>query len=88
MPTRPQVAAILLEPLQGEGGVRPGDRAYFQAVRQLCDDRGILLILDEVQVGVGRTGQYWGYENLGIEPDIFTLGQRVRGRHPHWGGVV
>jgi acetylornithine/N-succinyldiaminopimelate aminotransferase len=78
----PQVAAILLEPLQGEGGVRPGDRAYFQAVRQLCDDRGILLILDEVQVGVGRTGQYWGYENLGIEPDIFTLAKGLGGGIP------
>ena len=79
---QPQVAAILLEPLQGEGGVRPGDRAYFQAVRQLCDDRGILLILDEVQVGVGRTGQLWGYENLGIEPDIFTLAKGLGGGIP------
>ncbi|MEB3268580.1 MAG: aspartate aminotransferase family protein [Leptolyngbya sp.] len=78
----PQVAAILLEPLQGEGGVRPGDRAYFQAVRHLCDQRGILLILDEVQVGVGRTGHYWGYENLGIEPDIFTLAKGLGGGIP------
>lgn len=78
----PQVAAILLEPLQGEGGVRPGERAYFQAVQQLSDDRGILLILDEVQVGVGRTGQYWGYENLDIEPDIFTLAKGLGGGIP------
>ncbi len=79
---RPQVAAILLEPLQGEGGVNPGDRTYFQQVRQLCDDTGILLILDEVQVGVGRTGKLWGYENLGIEPDIFTLAKGLGGGIP------
>jgi acetylornithine/N-succinyldiaminopimelate aminotransferase len=77
-----QVAAIMLEPLQGEGGVRPGDRAYFQQVRQLCDQKGILLILDEVQVGMGRTGQYWGYENLGIEPDIFTSAKGLGGGIP------
>ena len=79
---RPQVAAILLEPLQGEGGVNPGDRQYFQQVRQLCDETGILLILDEVQVGVGRTGKLWGYENLGIEPDIFTLAKGLGGGIP------
>nr|WP_204141023.1 aspartate aminotransferase family protein [Halomicronema sp. CCY15110] len=79
---RPQVAAILLEPLQGEGGVNPGDRDYFQQIRQLCDDTGILLILDEVQVGVGRTGQLWGYENLGIEPDIFTSAKGLGGGIP------
>jgi len=79
---RPQVAAILLEPLQGEGGVNPGDRDYFQQVRQLCDDTGILLILDEVQVGVGRTGQLWGYENLGIEPDIFSSAKGLGGGIP------
>ncbi|MCU0569088.1 MAG: aminotransferase class III-fold pyridoxal phosphate-dependent enzyme, partial [Oculatellaceae cyanobacterium Prado106] len=77
-----QVAAILLEPLQGEGGVRPGDRAYFQRVRQLCDEKGILLILDEVQVGMGRTGHYWGYEHLGIEPDIFTSAKGLGGGIP------
>ncbi|USR91797.1 aspartate aminotransferase family protein [Phormidium yuhuli AB48] len=78
----PQVAAILLEALQGEGGVRPGDAAFFQRVRQLCDEKGILLILDEVQVGVGRTGKIWGYENLGIEPDIFTSAKGLGGGIP------
>jgi acetylornithine aminotransferase len=72
----------MLEALQGEGGVRPGDRAYFQRVREICDDRGILLILDEVQVGVGRTGQLWGYENLGIEPDVFTSAKGLGGGIP------
>jgi acetylornithine aminotransferase len=78
----PRVAAIMLEALQGEGGVRPGDRAYFQRVREICDDRGILLILDEVQVGMGRTGKLWGYENLGIEPDIFTSAKGLGGGIP------
>jgi acetylornithine/N-succinyldiaminopimelate aminotransferase len=68
-----QVAAIMMEALQGEGGVRPGDIAYFQRIREICDEKGILLILDEVQVGMGRSGKYWGYENLGIEPDILPL---------------
>ncbi|MBD2465443.1 aspartate aminotransferase family protein [Oscillatoria sp. FACHB-1407] len=76
------VAAIMLEPLQGEGGVRPGDVAYFQRVRQICDEKGILLILDEVQVGMGRTGHQWGYENLGIEPDIFTSAKGLGGGIP------
>lgn len=77
-----QVAAIMLEALQGEGGVRPGDLAYFQRIRQICDEKGILLILDEVQVGMGRTGHYWGYENLGIEPDIFTSAKGLGGGIP------
>ncbi|MBF2085782.1 aspartate aminotransferase family protein [Thermoleptolyngbya sp. C42_A2020_037] len=79
---QPQVAAILLEALQGEGGVRPGDRAYFQRIREICDEKGILLILDEVQVGMGRSGQLWGYENLGIEPDIFTSAKGLGGGIP------
>jgi acetylornithine/N-succinyldiaminopimelate aminotransferase len=77
-----QVAAILLEALQGEGGVRPGDLAYFQRIREICDEKGILLIADEVQVGMGRTGKYWGYENLGIEPDIFTSAKGLGGGIP------
>ncbi len=77
-----RVAAILLEPLQGEGGVCPGEQAYFQRIREICDQTGILLILDEVQVGMGRTGQLWGYENLGIEPDIFTSAKGLGGGIP------
>ncbi|MBD1910450.1 MULTISPECIES: acetylornithine/succinylornithine family transaminase [unclassified Leptolyngbya] len=80
-PTR-QVAAILLEGLQGEGGVRPGDRAYFQRIREICDEKGILLLMDEVQVGMGRTGHLWGYENLGIEPDVFTSAKGLGGGIP------
>ncbi|NEO75015.1 aspartate aminotransferase family protein [Moorena sp. SIO4G3] len=77
-----RVAAVMLEPLQGEGGVRPGDLDYFQQVRKICDETGILLILDEVQVGMGRTGKYWGYQNLGIEPDIFTSAKGLAGGIP------
>lgn len=76
------VAAIMLEALQGEGGVRPGNSEYFQRLRQICNEKGILLILDEVQVGMGRTGHYWGYENLGIEPDIFTSAKGLGGGIP------
>ncbi|MBW4486746.1 MAG: aspartate aminotransferase family protein [Trichocoleus desertorum ATA4-8-CV12] len=77
-----RVAAILLEPLQGEGGVNPGDVAYFQRIREICDQKGILLILDEVQVGMGRSGKLWGYENLGIEPDVFTSAKGLGGGIP------
>lgn len=77
-----QVGAIMLEALQGEGGVRPGEQAYFQRIREICDAKGILLIADEVQVGMGRTGHYWGYENLGIEPDIFTSAKGLGGGIP------
>ena len=78
----PRVAAILLEALQGEGGVNPGDIQYFQRVRKLCDQHRILLILDEVQVGMGRTGKLWGYENLGIEPDVITVAKGLGGGVP------
>jgi acetylornithine/N-succinyldiaminopimelate aminotransferase len=80
--TQPQVAAIMLEPLQGEGGVNPGDRDYFQRIRQICDEKGILLILDEVQVGMGRSGKLWGHEVLGVEPDIFTSAKGLGGGVP------
>ncbi|MFM9073773.1 MAG: aspartate aminotransferase family protein [Cyanobium sp.] len=78
----PAVAAVLVEPLQGEGGVNPGDPAFFQRLRQLCDERNILLIFDEVQIGVGRSGRWWGHENLGVEPDAFTLAKGLGGGMP------
>ena len=77
----PSIAAILLEPLQGEGGVNPGDRRFFARARELCSERNILLILDEVQVGMGRSGRLWGYEQLGITPDAFTLAKGLGGGH-------
>lgn len=77
-----RVSAILIEPLQGEGGMRPGEVAYFQRLRQICDEIGILLIFDEVQVGMGRSGKLWGYEHLGVEPDIFTSAKGLGGGVP------
>ncbi|MEH2224933.1 aspartate aminotransferase family protein [Nostoc sp.] len=77
-----RVAAILIEPLQGEGGVRPGDVAYFKKLRQICDETGVLLIFDEVQVGMGRSGKLWAYEHLGVEPDIFTSAKGLGGGVP------
>ncbi|WP_414529506.1 aspartate aminotransferase family protein [Nodularia chucula] len=77
-----RVAAVLIEPLQGEGGVRPGDVAYFQKLRKACDETGVLLIFDEVQVGMGRSGKLWGYEHLGVEPDIFTSAKGLGGGIP------
>jgi acetylornithine aminotransferase len=77
-----RVAAIMIEPLQGEGGVRPGNLDYFLRLRKICDETGILLVFDEVQTGVGRTGKMWGYENLGVEPDIFTSAKGLAGGIP------
>ncbi|MFK8183449.1 MAG: aspartate aminotransferase family protein [Phormidesmis sp.] len=77
-----QVAAVMMEPMQGEGGVCPGNPVYFKQVRKLCDEKGILLILDEVQVGMGRTGNLWGYETIGVEPDVFTSAKGLGGGVP------
>jgi len=74
-----QTAAVLLEPLQGEGGVHIADAAYLQAVRALCDEHGLLLILDEVQTGIGRCGSMFAFEQAGIVPDILTLAKGLGG---------
>jgi len=68
-----RTAAILVEPAQGEGGVRIPDPDYLPGLRKLCDEKGLLLVLDEVQTGIGRTGRLFGYEHSGIEPDIMAL---------------
>ncbi|YAI82753.1 MAG: aspartate aminotransferase family protein [cyanobacterium endosymbiont of Rhopalodia sterrenbergii] len=77
-----RVVAFMLEPLQGEGGVRPGDLEYFLRLRKICDENNILLVFDEVQVGIGRSGKLWGYEYLGVEPDIFTSAKGLAGGIP------
>ena len=77
-----KTCAVMVEPIQGEGGVIPATAEYMQALRKLCDDRGILLIFDEVQTGIGRTGKLFGYEQYGIEPDIFTLAKGLGGGIP------
>jgi acetylornithine aminotransferase/acetylornithine/N-succinyldiaminopimelate aminotransferase len=71
--TTDQTCAIMLEPVQGEGGVNIPDDDYLNAIRAWCDEKGILLILDEIQTGIGRTGTLFAYEQYGIEPDIITL---------------
>jgi len=68
----PRTCAILCEPLQGESGVRPLEKEYLAEIRRLCDDNGLLLIFDEVQTGIGRTGTLFAYEQLGVIPDILT----------------
>lgn len=75
-------AAILLELVQGESGVHPVDKEYIWSIRKLCDDKDILLIIDEVQTGMGRTGTLFAYEQYGIEPDIFTLAKALGGGVP------
>jgi len=73
----PEVAAVVLEAVQGEGGVWPAGREYFAAVRQLCDERGVLFIVDEVQAGLGRTGRWWGFEHYGARPDVVTVAKAL-----------
>jgi len=73
----PETVAVMLEPVQGEAGVIPARRDYLQALRQLTRDKGILLICDEVQTGMGRTGTLFAYQQAGIEPDIMTLGKGI-----------
>jgi len=76
------LAAIMMEALQGEGGIVPGDPAFFAKIRKICDDTGAVMICDEVQVGMGRSGKLWGYENLGVEPDVFTSAKALGGGVP------
>lgn len=77
-----ETAAIMLEPIQGEGGVNIPDDNYLPALRELCDEHGMLLIFDEVQTGCGRTGTWFGYQNWGVEPDIMTLAKALGGGAP------
>jgi acetylornithine aminotransferase/acetylornithine/N-succinyldiaminopimelate aminotransferase len=72
-----RTAAILVEPIQGEGGVNVPDDDYLPGLRKLCDESGALLILDEVQTGLGRTGRLWAYEHAGVEPDVMTLAKAL-----------
>jgi predicted acetylornithine/succinylornithine family transaminase len=73
----PSVAAVLLEPVQGEGGVNPAGADYFQAVRRLCDERDALLIVDEVQTGLGRTGEWFGFQHYDVRPDVVTVAKAL-----------
>jgi len=73
----PSVAAVLLEPVQGEGGVNPATAEYFAGVRRLCDERGVLFMVDEVQTGLGRTGRWFGFQHLGVQPDVITMAKAL-----------
>lgn len=77
-----KTVAVMLEPVQGEAGVVPASAAFLKAVRELCDRRGLLLILDEVQTGVGRTGRMFAFQHAGVRPDVMTLGKGIGGGVP------
>ncbi|WP_417820182.1 aspartate aminotransferase family protein [Terasakiella sp.] len=77
-----ETAAVHVEPVQGEGGMRPADIAFLQGLRQLCDEHGILLMMDEVQTGVGRTGKLFAHEWAGITPDVMAIAKGIGGGFP------
>ena len=74
-----EVAAVMVEPIQGEGGINVATAEYLQAIRQLCDRNGALMILDEVQTGIGRTGKWFAYQHFDVEPDIITMAKALGG---------
>lgn len=78
----PRTAAVFMEPIQGEGGINPTDDDYLRGLRRVCDERGLWLILDEVQTGFGRTGRWFAYQHAGITPDIVTLAKGMGGGLP------
>jgi acetylornithine/N-succinyldiaminopimelate aminotransferase len=71
------VAAVLIEPLQGEGGVNPAPPGYIEGIRELCDETGALMMIDEIQTGFGRTGRWFGFEHSGVAPDVVTLAKAM-----------
>jgi predicted acetylornithine/succinylornithine family transaminase len=73
----PTVSAVLLEPVQGEGGVNPATVEYFEGVRRICDERGILFMVDEVQTGLGRCGSWFAHQQLGVVPDVVTMAKAL-----------
>ena len=73
----PTVGAVVLESVQGEGGVVPAGDEYLQAVRRVCDERGILLVMDEIQTGLARTGRWFGYQHAGVQPDVVTMAKAL-----------
>jgi predicted acetylornithine/succinylornithine family transaminase len=74
--------AVFVEPVQGEGGVKPADPDFLRGLRELCDSRGVLLVFDEVQCGLGRTGSLWAHQHAGVEPDVMTLAKPLAGGLP------
>jgi acetylornithine/N-succinyldiaminopimelate aminotransferase len=78
----PKTAGILVEPIQGEGGIRPASQEFMTGLRQLCDEHDLMLVLDEVQCGVARTGKLYAYEHYGITPDIMATAKGIGGGFP------
>ena len=78
----PSVAAILIETVQGEGGVIPASKEYLQGIRSLCDERGLLMMIDEVQTGMARTGEWFGFQHAGVVPDVVTLAKALGNGFP------
>ncbi|MGQ0443713.1 MAG: aspartate aminotransferase family protein [Beijerinckiaceae bacterium] len=78
----PQTGAILVEPIQGEGGIRAAPPGFLRALRELCDEHGLLLIFDEVQTGIGRTGKLFAHEHFGVAPDIMAIAKGIGGGFP------
>jgi acetylornithine/succinyldiaminopimelate/putrescine aminotransferase len=78
----PKTCAVMVEPIQGEGGVNCPSEGYLKALREICDEKKLLLIFDEVQVGMGRTGKLFAYEHDGVEPDVLTLAKSLAGGVP------
>jgi acetylornithine/N-succinyldiaminopimelate aminotransferase len=78
----PKTAAVLMEPVQGEGGIHPADDAFLTGLRRLCDARGVLLVLDEIQTGFGRTGRWFAYQHAGVVPDVVALAKGLGGGVP------
>ncbi len=74
-----EVAAVMVEPIQGEGGINLAAKEYLQAIRRLCDEKGALMIVDEVTTGIGRTGKWFGYQHFDVEPDIITMAKALGG---------
>ena len=83
-----KISAILMEPIQGEGGIVPATKEYLQKVRRFCDEKEILLMFDEVQTGIGRTGELFAYKNYGVEPDLLSMAKGLGNGYPIGGFIV
>ena len=77
-----QICAVLIEPIQGEGGIRPCEKEFLIGLRKICDEKNILLILDEIQSGIGRSGDFFSYEHYGVKPDIVAVAKGIGGGFP------
>ena len=79
-----KTCAVFVEPIQGEGGIYAATREFLQGLRTICDEAGALLVFDEIQCGVGRTGKLWAYENFGVEPDMMSIAKPLAGTDQQW----